>query len=73
MKNQYGIYIMELFNGGICGAAFETDITFSPSSNQSPNVRKITVLKIIKGEVNKKVVYQSPIHLTLEVLPITEC
>ncbi|MFC1527955.1 hypothetical protein ACFL5D_04375 [Candidatus Neomarinimicrobiota bacterium] len=73
IKNRYGIYIMELFKGGICGAAFEKKITFSPSPNQSSNIRKIIVLKIINGNVSKEVVYQSPIHLTLEVLPVATC
>lgn len=63
--NPYGIYVMELFNGGICGAAFETNLNFSPSQNQNPNVRKITVFKIINDKVVNKVVFQSPYHLSL--------
>lgn len=67
LKNPYGIYIMELFIGGICGAAFENDITFSPSLNQDPNVKKITVIKIANNNIIKKVVFERP-HYPLSEL-----
>lgn len=71
-KTPYGIYIMELYVGGICGAAFENDILFSPSQIQDPNIRSITVFKAIDKEVVSNVVFQSLHHLSSS-LPIAIC
>lgn len=72
-KTPYGIHVMELYVGGTCGAAFETDFTFSPSQNQDPNIRSITVFKVIGGEVIKKDVFHSLQHQSSSSISIASC
>lgn len=74
IKNPFGIYIMELFVGGTCGAALESDLTLSPSQDQDQNIKNLTVFKVKDNEVVKKIVFQTLHHLSSSAsLPIAIC